>query len=167
MRSYRGGPVQHYHEVAQVCLNGHIITDRYDSSPQLRKNFCSICGAKTIHQCPNCGENIQGDYIVPHVVLGGLSSTPAYCHNCGAAFPWTERRLEAVRQLALETEELGEEKEELVNSLPDLVSDTPGTPMAAKRWKKALEKLGGHSASALKEMIVQVASETAKKLLFP
>jgi hypothetical protein len=159
---------QPYYEVAQVCLNGHVITDTYNSSLELRKNFCPKCGAQTIHECPHCGENIQGDYIVPGVVVAGRSRrAPAYCHNCGQAFPWTEARLEAARQLTLETEELGEEKESLAGSLPDLVSDTPRTPVAAKRWERALRKIGGHTADVFKEIFVEVASETAKKILFP
>lgn len=157
-----------YYEVAQVCLNGHVITDQYNSSPELRKKFCGRCGTKTIHQCPNCNENIQGDYIVPGVVaIGGQPKAPAYCHGCGYAFPWTETRLEVARQLTLEAEELIDERDDLISSLPDLVSDTPKTTLAANRWRKALTKLGEHTAIALKEIFVEVASETAKRLLFP
>lgn len=166
MRSYRGRRPASYYEVAQVCLNGYIITTRYNMWPQRRKNFCPTCGAKTITQCPNCGESVQGEYIVPGTI-GGSSDPPAYCHSCGQVFPWTSMRLEAARQLTLEKEELDDEKEVLADSLSDLMTDTPKTTVAAQRWKKALEKLSEHSASALKQIIVEIASETAKKLLFP
>ncbi len=76
-------------------------------------------------------------------------------------------RLQAVQELTLETEELDQEKEKLINSLPDLVSDTPKTTVAATRWRKALEKIGEQSASIFKELLIEIASESAKKLLFP
>jgi hypothetical protein len=161
---------QPYYEAAQICLNGHVITDRYNSSPQRRKNFCPHCGAQTMHQCSKCNEPLQGAYIIPGVVVGGgRPLAPAFCHNCGQPFPWTEMRLEAARELTLQAEELESdaEKQDLVNSLPDLVTDTPRTTVAANKWKKALEKLGEYTAGPLKEIFVQVATETAKRLLFP
>ncbi len=157
-----------YYEVAQICLNGHVITDHYQSSPERRKDFCHQCGARTIHQCPNCNTNIQGDYVVPGVVaISGRRHAPAFCHRCGTPFPWTEMNLQAARELTLETEEFGQEKDKLIESLPELLADTPKTTVAVKRWKTALGKLGEHSAAAFKEILVQIASETAKKLLFP
>ena len=38
-----------YHDVQQVCLNGHQTTDSYNSYPKFRKDFCSDCGEKTIY----------------------------------------------------------------------------------------------------------------------
>jgi len=158
-----------YYEVAQVCLDGHMITNRYNRNLELRKRFCDKCGAETIHQCRSCNTPIQGKYIVEGaVVLGsGPGSPPSYCHNCGKSYPWTERRLETARYLIEEADELNEEKEELVSSLPDLVNDTPRTASAAARLRKALSKVGEHTALALKEIFIEIASETAKKLLFP
>jgi hypothetical protein len=124
-----------YYEVAQIGLNGHVITDHYQSSPERRKSFCPQCGAKTIHQCPNCGTNIQGDYIVPNVIaVRGHRNAPAFCHSCGTPFPWTEMHLQAARELTLETEELDQDKDKLIESLPDLIADTPKTTIAVKRW---------------------------------
>ena len=156
-----------YFEVAQVCLNGHVITGAYNENPERRKDFCPKCGSKTIFQCPKCQANIQGDYIVPSVPSGGISHPPAYCHSCGQAYPWIEMQLEAARQLTIEAEELSEDRDKLINSLPDLVSDTARTTIAANRWRKAFEKMGKYTAITLQEIFVDIASETAKKLLFP
>ena len=156
-----------YHEVAQICLNGHVITDRFNQNTEFRKDFCDKCGSSTIHQCPNCNNNIQGDYIVEgYFSIGHEPHLPNYCLHCGHPFPWTESRLDAAKDLVMATEEL-EEKELLVQSLPDLVADTPRTSLAASRWKKALIKVGGYTAEAFREILIDVLSESAKKILFP
>lgn len=156
-----------YYEVAQVCLNGHVITKIYNISLERRKSFCDKCGAPTIHQCQNCGENIQGEYMVPGMAAGGFTKkAPVYCFNCGEPFPWTESRLEAARELVAGTDDF-DGKDELVESLPDLVSDNPRTIVAATKWKKALIQVGGFTVDAFREIIIDVLSESAKKILFP
>ena len=82
---------QPYYETMQVCLNGHQITDRYNSSPELRRKYCNEYGAETIHQCPNCGTPVRGDYIVPGVLAFSRTPVPKRCHECGQPYPWTER----------------------------------------------------------------------------
>ena len=78
------------HDVQQICLNGHQITDSFYHSPEFRRKFCSTCGAETIHKCPKCNAEIKGDYHVEGVVvLGGSTSVPTHCENCGNTFPWT------------------------------------------------------------------------------
>lgn len=81
-----------FKDTMQVCLNGHVITDRYNTAPEFRKNFCTDCGEKTITQCPNCNADIPGDMIYDSiVVLGGMGSVaPKICENCGEKFPWFE-----------------------------------------------------------------------------
>lgn len=89
-----------HHDVQQVCLNGHQITDNYNRSPEFRKSFCSTCGEKTIHQCPECNYPIKGDYHVDGVIaIGGRTKVPTHCENCGKLFPWTERK-ESIAKLA-------------------------------------------------------------------
>ncbi len=81
-----------YYDIQQVCLNGHQTTDSYNRSPQFRKNFCTTCGEKTIHQCPGCNEPIKGDYHVQGIIAIGGTRVPTHCENCGKPFPWTERK---------------------------------------------------------------------------
>lgn len=81
-----------YHDVQQVCLNGHQITDNYNGSPQFRKSYCNLCGERTIHQCPECNHSIKGKYHVEGVLaIGRTTPVPTHCENCGKAFPWTLR----------------------------------------------------------------------------
>jgi len=81
-----------FYDTAQVCLNGHVITDRYRSSPALRQDFCDRCGAETLIACPNCKIPIRGEYIVENVfvVTGEEPKPPVFCHTCGAAYPWAQ-----------------------------------------------------------------------------
>jgi hypothetical protein len=57
------------------------------------------------------------------------------------------------------------EKEALSKSLDDLVKDTPQTQVAATRFKKLLSKVSKEGGTALREILVSVLSETAKKTL--
>lgn len=165
-REYDSPP---YYETAQVCINGHIITDTYNRSTELRKEFCPKCGGPTIFQCPSCSKNIQGDYVVPGVVVigSGVGKPPAFCYACGKPFPWTESSLDAARQITLEAEELSDQKEKLTESLPDLVADSPRTQVAISRWKKALDKVGPQLGGLIREVLVDVVTESVKKTLFP
>jgi hypothetical protein len=100
-----------YRDTMQVCLNGHVITDRFNTSPEFRKNFCTECGEKTITKCPNCKADIPGDMLYDSiVVLGGFGSfAPKICDNCGSKFPWFETRK---KQDAEELAKLKAEEEE-------------------------------------------------------
>lgn len=90
--------------------------------------------------------------------------TPAFCINCGQAYPWTHSRLEAAKVLVEETESLDQaEKQKLSESLADLVADTPMTPVAATRFKRLMQKIGPAAAKAFQEVLVSVMTEAAKR----
>lgn len=76
----------------QVCLNGHVITDRFHLSPLARKKFCTQCGEKTVTNCQNtdCNTSISGDIDYENAVsfLGMASSAPKIYAECGKKFPW-------------------------------------------------------------------------------
>lgn len=157
-----------YYKTAQICLNGHIITRSFDSS--YSENFCSKCGANTITACPNCNSILRGKYIVPGVLdlTTDKSPAPFYCYNCGKAYPWTERAIEAAELLILEDENLNDtEKQQFSESLPDLLTEspTPRTNIAIVRFKKFLGKTASYTAEGIRDIFVDVASETIKKSL--
>jgi hypothetical protein len=158
-----------YYDIAQICLNGHVVNDRSRGSPEFNAPYCRKCGAETIVACPSCSKDIRGDYVVPNVlVLGGSPSpAPAYCHNCGKPFPWTQRRLDALTSLTGESSSLADDRDDLADLVPDLMADTPRTELAVARWRKALAKVEEHIAPALKSILTQIASEAVKKMLFP
>jgi hypothetical protein len=158
-----------WHDVAQVCLNGHGVNDSTNASPEFSRPYCEQCGAQTITNCPSCNTPIPGEYHVPGVVaIGFRYHAPAFCGQCGQPYPWTQAKLEAAREYAKDLEGLSDaEREQLTKSLDDLVVDVPMTKVSAGRFKRLALKAGGGAAETLRELLVDVMSEAAKKILFP
>jgi len=157
------------YDIAQICLNGHVVNDSVRSFPEHSKNFCDKCGAKTITNCPNCDSEVQGYYLVSGVISPGYDfKAPGFCHNCGKPYPWTEQKIHAAQELAQEIENLSEdEKKILTQSIDDIVKDSPKTPLATTRFKRIVSKAGKEVAGALRDILVDIASEAARKTLWP
>lgn len=81
-----------------VCKNGHGINDSYYRSPEFNKKFCTTCGEVTFKSCPNCHEDIQGDFHIDGVIdlSGGITPVPSICKNCGSDFPWRSKRISLI-----------------------------------------------------------------------
>jgi hypothetical protein len=148
---------------ALICENGHVVSPWIDDHPGLETTFCSICGTKTLRTCPKCGQPIRGidrytmtDYI-----------RPAYCSDCGLAFPWTVSAIEAVKELAARTEMEVMDRTELPDLIESLVRQTPRTPVAALRMKGLLDKVGPLAAEGFKQILIGVVTEGAKKMVWP
>jgi hypothetical protein len=157
--------VREGYDVAQICLNGHVVTAMAGHVPERMRNFCEDCGAATITECPSCDQSIPGFYL-NSAIIGSHYEPPAFCGDCGKPFPWTERRLEAGRELAFEAEHLsGEERQQLADSLNDLTRDTPKTQVAAGRFRRLAAKAGVETGNALRTVLVDVMSDAAKKAL--
>lgn len=155
------------HDTAQICLNGHVINESFHRYPQFSQECCDKCGSKTIFQCEHCQTEIRGHYFAPGIVSAGGMDAPNYCHKCGKPYPWTTKKLSAFMEMAEELDELSpEEKAKLKSSLDDIISETPKTEVASFRVKKVLSKLGKDTYGAVRDILVDVASETAKKALF-
>jgi hypothetical protein len=91
---------------------------------------------------------------------------PSFCSNCGLPYPWTKQTLQAAFEFTDELEALSsEEKENLKAAVPDLVSDTPRTPLAVSRIQKVFVKIGKPAAQSLIQILVSVLTEEAKKQL--
>ena len=117
--------------------------------------------------CPSCGAAIRGYYCLPGFIGGMSYIRPAYCHSCGQPYSWTTSSMEAANELADELESLTlEEREQLKNSFPDLLSNTPKSAVAEIRFKKIIKKVGSDAYDGLKTILVDVVSETVKKSLF-
>lgn len=158
---------QRWFDTAQICLNGHIITSRSSNNPRKLQNFCDKCGAQTISACLNCKQDIRGDYYIGLQPVVTRHSPPGFCHSCGKPYPWTAERLRAAQELSDELEEITEEERiVLKKSLDDMVRDTPCTPVAAMRFKKLVAKAGKEAAEGFRNILVDVLSETAKKLIW-
>lgn len=157
------------YDTAQICENGHAITAVADSNPELRKNFCTTCGAPTVMVCKNCNAPLRGRYHQEGVVdmRRFVLPIPTFCYQCGKPFPWTERRVNAFRELAAELNDLtAEEQVKLSTSLDDLMQTGPRTDVATLRFKKLAAKLGKDSYELLKKVSSDILSEAIKKSVF-
>lgn len=156
------------YRVAQVCPNGHVATSAADRLPELGEAFCSQCGEATIMQCPECNASIRGDYDVEGILsIGTHYEPPAYCHNCGSAFPWTKRKITSAVELVTAGADLpADELEQFRADLTELTKDSLGAQVASLRFKKVMAKVGTSVASGVREIVVDVLSETAKKAIW-
>jgi hypothetical protein len=119
--------------------------------------FCQQCGAKNIVACEDCQTPIDHRY---------PSDIHKYCVGCGKPFPWTVTALASAREYTDELEGLsGEDKTVLKGTFIDLTFDSPKTEIAASRFKTILRKLTPDVAETIRKTIVEIASETAVKLI--
>lgn len=154
-------------DTAQICLNGHVVNQMTKRYPEQNQKFCDKCGAQTITECSYCKIPIRGHLHAEHNYDFNYTP-PRFCHNCGKPYPWTELKLKAAQELIDEAEKLTDtERTILKQSIDDLVKGTPNTQVAALRFKKYATKAGDVILGGLRDIMVDIASETAKKILFP
>lgn len=153
-----------YYETSIICINGHFIS----SGGNFQQNkFCRECGEKNISACEECNTPIRGKYISDTILsLKKYSYVPSYCHNCGASYPWTQKLLEKTRKLIALDESLSDaEKDDLFDSAKSIMVESDSVSIDASIFKKLADKAGGFLKEALYKFAVDVASETAKKVI--
>jgi hypothetical protein len=159
-------PLESQYMSAEVCLNGHPTTGGIEYSPELTAKFCAKCGAETVRTCPACNATIRGDYYVPGFLSTAEYIPPKHCYKCGAAFPWKIAKVEAAKEQVADIEELDAgEKEQLQGAIDDLATGGARTELAASRFKRLMKKAGQTVGGGLYKIVVDVASEAAKKAL--
>ncbi|WP_168221992.1 DUF2321 domain-containing protein [Aquisphaera giovannonii] len=158
-------PTRQGYDVAQVCMNGHMMNSASRGMPDGNKSFCDRCGEKTITSCPSCNNCISG------LDWDGPSPEPEpalHCEHCGKSYPWTERKKAAALELFAELLDLdNKQKEQLSQDLDAVASDVPRTKVAAVRIDTLLAKVKDQGADMLKGVLVEVMSESAKKMMWP
>lgn len=153
---------------AEVCPNGHVTTDAVEDQPEHTEPYCSRCGEATIRRCTNCDTLIRGHYEPDDVPgLHVPYDPPAYCFNCGESFPWTERRMSSALELlemagTLTEDEITQTREDL----PELVKDSPRVQPASARFGRVLGKVGSSVGTGVRELLVDIVSETAKRAIW-
>lgn len=155
-----------YIDNALICENGHMINDSMRTYPKYNKKFCDQCGAKSISNCPECNAFIEGKEHMSGIAICLPTPVPKYCSECGKPYPWMKAKLDAVNELIDLMDELDDsEKEGLKQGALEVSSDNPKTEVGVLKIKKYLGKVGSGVADTVKEIIVQVASETAIKYM--
>lgn len=159
-----------WYDTAQICINGHVINSQSNYRPEHDKQFCNECGKPTITSCQNCNSSIKGYYHVWPFANFNYTDLPlpSFCPDCGSPYPWTEAKLKAANELSDELDNLtSEERNLLKKSLDDIVRDTPQTTVAATRFKKLVAKAGKAAADGFRDILVDILSEAAKKVIWP
>jgi hypothetical protein len=135
------------YDVAQICLNGHVVNPHFHDAPSYNAQRCRDCGSETINCCVECKKPIRGARTRAFAMNW---RAPRFCENCGKPYPWTNTALEAAREVAEETSNLTDaEKSELKNSLDDIVRDSPRTTVAISKFKRLAVKAGRTVADGL------------------
>lgn len=167
--------IQNRYDFAQVCLNGHVVNAAREVTPHYSQDFCSACGAETVVKCGDCGTFIRGALLREQISgrwsqIGGLfrdQAPPRFCARCGKPYPWTRASLDAAREMTAQLLTLSpDEREAMAKSLPDLISETPRTVVAATGFKRLMNKAGAEAGAAFDKILVGVITEAAKKILF-
>jgi hypothetical protein len=150
-------------DTAEICLNGHVITSRYEDMPHYRSDHCQECGEVTIHACAVCSAPIRGHLRGSFDVS---ASTPKlFCHKCGKPFPWTERRLIAAKELASQSAALSDDElKTFGQSLEELTKQTPLIAVAARKLRPLVSKMEPTLAAAIREVVVSLLSGEAKRI---
>lgn len=148
-----------------VCRSGHVITDCLERSAY-DSPFCTKCGEATTSECEECNARILGELIDSPLITGYVPQPPAYCHNCGNQYPWTRKQIEAAKELAKLDDNLTSGDIEIIeSSMEDIMCEGPKTKVGAMKLKKILGKAGKVIGESLREIFVDIASETAKRVL--
>ena len=132
---------------------------------EFKKDYCTLCGAKTIIICQNCNKEILGyyhsKYAVPYDYV-----VPKYCHNCGKPYPWTESALQAAAELlALDDNLTLDEAQILVTALPDLLTETPKTQLAVAKFKKLLSSAAQFTVDGVRQFAIDFGCAYVKSEL--
>lgn len=153
-------------DVAQICMNGDLINSSYEASPELNKKHCPQDGESTIIACVECQANIAGRIRYSNVFGPDDFKVPAFCIECGKAYPWTEKKIAAAKELVKELEGITPNEVQILEaSIVEISQNNPQAKVGATRIKKIMEKVTSTSGEVLRSVIIDVASATAKKVL--
>ena len=148
------------HASAQICINGHLVTESLEINPGLKQDFCGMCGAATITQCQHCSASIRGAFDYPGTTYP--YDQPSYCHACGKPYPWTEGKIKAAVEMFIEFGELNEEEKATIKEdIENIARDTPRTELSANRIKRIWKR----STAIGYDLILEFASRTAANIL--
>ena len=145
-----------------ICNNGHVRSSYGECS----ETFCPECGSEVIHQCPSCNTLIRGINNDEYSYLYKYKR-PNYCFECSKPLPWTEKILEnSVELLSLDTQLDSGTKALIKNALPDLLVETPTTNVAIAKYQTYMCGASKIVKDGMRNLLVDVLSETVKKSLF-
>lgn len=130
---------------------------------------CPECGTAVSNKCVHCKKYIRGGY---EAVISTRDPNPGnFCWNCGEPYPWTRVRQEALEQTLVELQESFPHElpdhllQQLRESVPDILDETPKSDVAVLRFNKAKQKLGDAGGAILVGVLTNVATEAVLRKL--
>ena len=157
---------QLFFDNAQICKAGHVSNIYKTLHPECNCDHCLFCPEETISDCPSCHTPIRGGYYsrmawnttyAGSIISSARTHTrtqineltnlndyqvPAYCHKCGAPYPWTEEMLRYGERIVEALDDLPSEKKAQLKALfPDLIVETPRSQLAVLELAKALDAI--------------------------
>lgn len=157
-----------FYDVALICKNGHLINAESRTCPQDNTRFCTRCGAEAIDACEKCNTPIRGYHHIPGVADGYWSEEdiPKHCHECGHPYPWIKEAVDSWKEIVHTIDKLSiEEKNKMESSIEDLINETPKTQIAVLNLKLGVKKIPQEAWGVMKEILINIASESAKRQL--
>lgn len=152
------------YDTAQICLQGHCINDSVTTYPRFNEDYCSRCGQPTMTACRHCRAPIRGHMY--QSTATGSYVVPSFCHECGAAYPWTEARLVKAKEAVGALEALSTDERNLAAKLiDDAVRGGSKARQAAARLRKLVTKAGDEPTDRLWAMLTEIADEAGKQAL--
>ena len=155
------------YDAAQVCLNGHVIHREFRGRPERNRKHCPKCGEKTITDCQECDGEIRGRLLASNFIyLGPPDPPPDYCAECGKPYPWTQGKIESLRDW-LDSSSLDEDvKTALSDGITHIIRDTPKTEVECAKFARLISKVKSSQESRrLISMLFKMATDKAVKLL--
>lgn len=149
--------------MAQICLNGHVINARSEGHPEKNAKFCPDCGERTITTCQDCSEKIRGEP-TNTFSIGFTFPAPNHCRECGEPYPWTQRKIEAFRELVGLSSLNKDNKTVLLDGITEITRDTPRTEVVCAKFAKIFSKLKRQEPRLI-SLLSNIATDRAKELL--
>lgn len=152
-----------YYDKATICVNGHVIS----SSEANYTKYCQLCGIDTISECRNCQIPIRGLFNLVDWPSLSEYERPFYCYDCGSPFPWTSQILDNAVELVDLDEELTDEIKDIIkSSLPNLLIETPTTPVAVAKYRKFMGSASVFVKDGMKNLLIGAVNESVKKSIW-
>lgn len=147
-----------------ACCCGHFVISPHHA---FGDEQCELCGFEMIDRCPECGTIVK-EWDTSEIIQfsGADDMLPAYCPTCGKPYPWTEEAIKmAVDTLEEETDLSEAEQKKLLAVMPDILTETSGTPAAVALFEDAIRSSEKQVAFSLRGIIQECGCGAAKRKL--
>jgi len=159
---------EYFFDKALICESGHLINHSKTQSPVDAVDYCEKCGSKVLDKCTHCNTEIKGQkYRIgyPHNSYAADFNNPSFCYKCGKQFIWTERKIQAAIDIASEFTSDDKEIESIRRDLNNIVKEDTFAEISIRKLKLFMPKIANGAGELFKKLIIEIASESIKKMI--